>query len=251
MNAVEFKNLTVSYPPNGSKGHRVEALRGLTLAVPEGHVFGFIGPNGAGKTTAMHTLLGFVTPSSGDVRVFGEDARTTVARRRLGYLSEHPDTYRFLSGRELLMATGRIFGMKGRTLKQAVDGTLSSVGLLSDAAGRRIGTYSRGMMQRICLAQALIHDPDLLVLDEPTGGLDPFGRHDVRRLIAERRARGKTVFFSSHELSEVELVCDHVAILFGGRIIAEGVAGSLAGAGESLEQYFMRVISAEQNASRS
>lgn len=242
MNAVEFDDVHVSYPaPKGA----VTALRGLKLAVPEGTVFGFLGPNGAGKTTALHSLLGFVPPSSGQVRVFGEDVRKKLARRRIGYLAEQPDTYRFLTGIELLDATGRWFGLRGADLTRAVRKTLDTVRLSSDVASRRVGTYSRGMMQRICLAQALIHEPDLLILDEPTSGLDPLGRKDVRNIIVEWKGRGRTVFFSSHELSEVELVCDRVAILVGGQIVAEGPAGGLAGAGESLEQYFLRILSRE------
>jgi len=236
--AVETNDLTMVFP---SRTGAVTALDGLNLTIEEGHVFGFLGPNGAGKTTAMHILLGFLSPTSGEARVLGRNVRHSIARQRIGYLAEHPDTYRFLTGRELLAMTGRLFLLKGRHLRSRMDEVLQQTNIEA-YADRRIATYSRGMMQRICLAQALINDPDLVILDEPTGGLDPIGRMAIRRIIANLRARRKTVFFSSHELSEVELVCDQIAILSKGRIIAQGRAPDLAQPGESLEKYFLRVV---------
>jgi ABC-2 type transport system ATP-binding protein len=239
--AIEIKNLVVRFPSR--RGHYVDAVKGLRLTVGEGTVFGFLGPNGAGKTTTMHVLLGFVEAASGSAQVFGEDVRHSIARRRIGYLPERAETYPFLTGHELLHMAGRLFGMGGVGLRRRVDELLRQVDLV-DAADRRIGTYSRGMLQRIGLAQALVNDPDLVILDEPTGGLDPLGRMEVRKLIADLRARGKTVFFSSHELSEVELVCDHIALMVDGRVIAEGKASDLVRPGESLEQYFLRTVQA-------
>jgi len=233
-----MRGVTVSFP---SPGGAVMALSGLDLTVEPGQVFGFLGPNGAGKTTAMHVLLGFIDATAGEARLFGHDVRESIARQRIGYLPEHPDTYRFLTGRELLDLTARLFKLRGAARRRRVEESLATVGLY-EAASRRIATYSRGMMQRICLAQALINDPDLVILDEPTGGLDPMGRMDIRRIIGELRDRGKTVFFSSHELSEVELVCDTIAILCHGRIVAQGPAASLVAPGEHLEQVFMKVI---------
>jgi ABC-2 type transport system ATP-binding protein len=238
--AIETRNLTVEFP---SKGRPIRALDDVSLTVPTGRVFGFLGPNGAGKTTAMHVLLGFIAPTAGSALLFGEDVSRSIARQRIGYLPEQPDTYRFLTGRELLMATGRLFLMRGRPLADRVAAILAEVDL-DQAADRRIATYSRGMLQRICLAQALINDPDLVILDEPTSGMDPFGRMAVRHIIGRLRERGKTVFFSSHELSEVELVCDHLVILLRGRIVAEGLAADLVRPGESLERYFLRVVGA-------
>lgn len=240
--AIETTDLTVVFPLRRGE---VKALDKLNLSVKSGQVFGFLGPNGAGKTTAMHVLLGFIIPTSGEARLFGEDVRQSIARQRIGYLSEHPDTYRFLSGRELLVMTGHLFLMKGERLCSRIDEVLSQVEM-EEVADRRIATYSRGMMQRICLAQALINDPDLIILDEPTSGLDPIGRMGIRKIIADLKDRGKTVFFSSHELSEVELVCDHVAILSKGRVVAEGAASELVQHGESLERYFMKVVGAEE-----
>lgn len=236
--AIEMRSVTVRFP---SRGGVVTALEGLDLTVEPGQVFGFLGPNGAGKTTAMHVLLGFIAATEGEARLFGRDVRESIARQRIGYLPEHPDTYRFLTGRELLDATAALFRLDRRTRRRRVGESIEAVGL-GEAATRRIATYSRGMMQRICLAQSLINDPDLVILDEPTGGLDPIGRTDIRKIIGELRDRGKTVFFSSHELSEVELVCDTLAILARGRIVVQGPASSLVAPGERLEKVFMKVI---------
>lgn len=236
--AIEMRSVTVRFP---SRGGEVTALEGLDLTVAPGQVFGFLGPNGAGKTTAMHVLLGFIEANEGEARLFGRDVRESIARQRIGYLPEHPDTYRFLTGRELLDVTASLFRLDRRTRRQRIGEAIEAAGL-QGAVSRRIATYSRGMMQRICLAQALINDPDLVILDEPTGGLDPIGRRDIRRIIGELRDRGKTVFFSSHELSEVELVCDTLAILANGRIAVQGPAASLVAPGERLEKVFMKVI---------
>jgi ABC-2 type transport system ATP-binding protein len=236
--AIAIQDLTVVFP---SRQGAVRALDGLTLDVKPGQVFGFLGPNGSGKTTTMHVLLGFIAATAGEARLFGANVRESIARQRIGYLPEHPDTYRFLSGAELLLMTGRLFGMKGNSLRSRVQDLLHLTGIRG-AADRRIATYSRGMMQRINLAQALVNDPDLVILDEPTGGLDPIGRMEIREVIMDLRNRGKTVFFSSHELSEVELVCDRLAILARGRLVAEGKPADLARPGESLEKYFMRVV---------
>ena len=242
--ALETRDLTVAFAtPQGP----VQALNGVSLRVEPGRVFGFLGPNGAGKTTTMHVLLGFIAATSGEARIFGTDVRQSIARQRIGYLPESPDTYRFLTGRELLDITGRLFLMRGAALRDRVDRVLDEVGLQA-AADRRVATYSRGMTQRVCLAQALINDPDLVILDEPTGGLDPIGRMAVRRIISRLRESGKTVFFSSHELSEVECVCDHAAILAHGRIVAEGRLRDMVPPGESLERHFMRVIGAQEAA---
>ena len=236
--AVEMRDLSVVFP---SRQGDVTALDRVSLAVASGKVCGFLGPNGAGKTTAMHVLLGFVEPTAGEARILGTDTRQPIARQRIGYLPEHPHTYTFLSARELLTMTGRLFLIEKQMLRERVQTLLQRMGL-EKAADRRIGTYSRGMLQRVCLAQALINDPDLVILDEPTNGLDPIARMDVRRLIGELRDRGKTVFFSSHELSEVELVCDHITILAAGRVKAQGAASDLVAKDESLERFFMNLV---------
>jgi ABC-2 type transport system ATP-binding protein len=242
--AIAIENLSVSFV---ERGQRVDALQGLSLTVKEGTVFGFLGPNGAGKTTTMHVLLGFIGFEQGSAQIFGQDVRTAIARTRIGYLPENPQTYPFLTGRELLTTAGQLFRLNGSALRSRIEELLERVNL-GHAADRRIATYSRGMMQRIGLAQALINDPDLVILDEPTGGMDPLGRMEIRKIIAQLRERGKTVFFSSHELSEVELVCDHVAILSQGRLIVEGAASELVKKDESLEQYFLRMVTGKGGA---
>jgi ABC-2 type transport system ATP-binding protein len=239
--ALSFDGLDVRF---ASGTREVVALDNLSLAVPAGTICGFLGPNGAGKTTAIHVLLGFQQATRGDARIFGRHVNDPGARRRIGYLPEHPDAYRFLTGREMLRFAGRLCGLAGRGLDERADAVLREVDLAA-AADRRIATYSRGMRQRICLAQALLHEPDLLILDEPTGGLDPIGRLLIRRVISDWRSRGKTVFFSSHELSEVELVCDRVCILARGRVVAQGAPRELAAPGEGLEPFFLRVVSGE------
>jgi len=238
--AIELDNLTVTFP--GRSGPPVQALDQVSLRVEPGQVFGFLGPNGAGKTTALHVLLGFLAPTAGTARIFGCDVRQAIARDRIGYLPEHPDAYRFLTGRESLFTAGRLFRIPRRALSERIDQVLRQTGLPPDVARRTIATYSRGQRQRIGLAQALINEPDLLILDEPTGGLDPIGRMEVRRLIQDLKAAGKTVFFSSHELSEVERVCDHIALLARGRIVAQGSIDALVPPGEGLEPFFLRKV---------
>ncbi len=236
--AIDIQDLSVSFP--GRTGI-VQALQNLTLTVAPGSVYGFLGPNGAGKTTTLQVLLGFQEASSGTAHLFGCPITHSIARDKIGYMSENPDTYPFLTGRELLTMAGRLFNLPSSVIRKRSTQLLEETGL-SEAADQRIALYSRGMRQRICMAQALINDPELLILDEPTGGLDPLGRRDIRTLIAGRKAAGKTVFFSSHELSEVELACDRVAILSKGRLVAEGPVSTLVQPGDSLERFFIKTV---------
>jgi ABC-2 type transport system ATP-binding protein len=215
--------------------------------VEQGTAFGFLGPNGSGKTTLMHILLGFLNATGGEAWIFGDNVKKSIARQRIGYLPEHPQSYPFLTGQELLDMAGRIFGLRGKKLRDRREDLVEMVGL-NDAARRRISTYSRGMLQRIGLAQALMNDPELVILDEPTNGLDPVARLDVRCIIETLRGLRKTVFFSSHELSEVELVCDHIAILSKGKIAVQGKASELIGAGQRLEPFFLEVVQAGEAA---
>jgi ABC-2 type transport system ATP-binding protein len=238
--AIEIDRLSVSFPSRS--GPDIVALDNISFKVETGQVFGFLGPNGAGKTTTLHVLLGFLNASGGAARIFGCDVRASIARERIGFLPEHPDAYRFLTGWESLLVAGRLFRLPHPVLADRIETILALIGLPLDIARRSIATYSRGQRQRICLAQALINEPDLLILDEPTGGLDPLGRREVRTLIQNLKAAGKTVFFSSHELSEVELVCDHVALLARGRIVAQGAIRDLIPPDERLEQYFLRMV---------
>ena len=238
--AIQVEGLSVTFPLRRGSVH---ALRDVNFSVEPGTVFGFLGPNGAGKTTLIHVLLGFLDATAGTASIFGKPVTETIARERIGYLAENPDTYTFLTGRELLTMTGRLFRMSGTDIDSRADQLLEETGMTA-AADRRVASYSRGMRQRICMAQSLMNDPDLLILDEPTGGLDPLGRMEIRRMIAARCAAGKTVFFSSHELSEVELACDRVVILAAGQLVANGRVSELVKPGQSLERYFVELVTA-------
>ena len=200
---------------------RVVALEPLDMVVGRGEVFGLLGPNGSGKTTTMKMLLGLLRPDAGKAEIFGERAGSMSARRRCGFLPENPYFPGFLSGREVLRYYGRLVDLEGRALEGRIDQLLELVQLCA-AAGRPLKTYSKGMLQRIGLAQALLHDPDLLLLDEPTAGVDPAGSRQIRDLILTLKKRGKTVIFSSHLLEQVEEVSDRVLILNRGRKLCEG-----------------------------
>jgi ABC-2 type transport system ATP-binding protein len=200
-------------------GSRV-AVRELTLAVPQGEVFGFLGPNGAGKTTSMKMLLGLVRPTSGGGQVLGFPLGAPRGRARVGYLPEHFAFHQWLEGRELLRYHGRLLGLPRRRLDSLVEERLREVEL-ADAGSRRVREYSKGMKQRLGLAQALLGEPALVFLDEPTSGLDPLGRRLVRSLVHDLRARGATVFLNSHLLGEVELTCDRVAFVKDGRVVRD------------------------------
>jgi ABC-2 type transport system ATP-binding protein len=245
VNAVlEIHGLRVEFP-NRDLGKRNEvkvAVDGLNLRVEPGEVFGFLGPNGAGKTTTMNVLLGFVNPTAGSASIFGVDVRRPIARQRIGYLPELTYYYKFLNTEELLRFYARIFGIPRRERDQRIDAVLKLVEL-EEARKRLIKTYSKGMQQRVGLAQALINNPDLLILDEPTSGLDPLGRMKVREIIQRLKEEGKTVFFSSHELGEVETVCDRVAILHEGKLRVEGSVAKLASEYQcDLEHAFLKVV---------
>ena len=244
---IEIKNLCVTYRSRGGRQPDRAAVKNLQLSVRSGEVFGFLGPNGAGKTTTMNVLLGFINASSGDAFLFGANVREPIARQRIGYLPELTYYYKFLTAEELLRFYARIFGIPKPETERRIDAALKLVELES-ARKRPIKTYSKGMQQRVGLAQALINNPDLLILDEPTSGLDPIGRMKVREIIQRLKDEGKTVFFSSHELGEVETVCDRVAILHQGELKVEGRVGELAEQHQcNLEQLFLKVIGYTQS----
>ncbi|MBL9170969.1 MAG: ABC transporter ATP-binding protein [Verrucomicrobiales bacterium] len=246
---LRTEKLRVEFTSRELKEGKKVALEGLDLAVYAGEVFGFLGPNGAGKTTTMNVLLGFTNATSGSAYLFGQDVRTPIARQRIGYLPELTYYYKFLTAEELLRFYSRIFKLSRSERDNRIDQVLKLVEL-DQARKRPIRTYSKGMQQRVGIAQALINNPDLLILDEPTSGLDPIGRMEVRQLIQRLKSEGKTVFFSSHELGEVETVCDRVAILSKGQLKAAGNVQSLIASNEtSLEQAFLRIIGANLNPS--
>ncbi len=220
----------------------VRAVDGLTLSVSEGEILGFLGTNGAGKTTTIKMLLGLIPPDAGRIAVIGADPRKAESRRRIGYMPETAYYYPFLNVQELLRFYGGLCGMDKALIKKRTGELLEKVGL-EHAGKRQLKTYSKGMLQRAGIAQALLHDPDLLILDEPFTGLDPLARIQFRDLILELRQAGKTVFFSSHELSEAELICDRVAIMKEGRCVFGGAARDIAGdGGRNLERIFLGVL---------
>ena len=239
---LQTENLCVEYRTRGLKLEIKPALKGLNLSVCAGEVFGFLGPNGAGKTTAINVLLGFTPPTRGTAYLFGIDVRQPIARQRIGYLPEMTYYYKFLTAEELLRFYARVFGLPRLEADKRIDQLLKLVEL-EPARRRLIKTYSKGMQQRIGLAQALINDPDLLILDEPTSGLDPLGRMRVREIIQRLKNEGKTVFFSSHELGEVETVCDRVAIINQGELKIVGRVNDLVVQhGANLEKAFLDII---------
>jgi ABC-2 type transport system ATP-binding protein len=200
---------------------RVDAVRGISFQVNRGEIFGFIGPNGAGKTSTIKSILQLIFPTSGSIRLFGVPAGDSRARLRLGYLPENPYIYQYLKPLEFLELCGRLTEMKGSQRRKRSQELVEQLGL-AHAVDRPIGKFSKGMLQRIGIAQALLHEPELLILDEPFSGLDPIGRKDIRDVLLEHRNRGKTLFFTSHTLSDVELLCDRVAIIKQGQLSAYG-----------------------------
>jgi ABC-2 type transport system ATP-binding protein len=238
---LRTEKLRVEYRSREMRQATKVALRGLDLEVAAGEVFGFLGPNGAGKTTTMNVLLGFVPPTSGAASLFGIDVRQPIARQRIGYLPELTYYYKFLTAEELLRFYAKIFGLSRAVTDQRIAALLKLVELEA-AAKRPIKSYSKGMQQRVGLAQALINNPDLLILDEPTSGLDPLGRMKVREIIQRLKNEGKTVFFSSHELGEVESVCDRVAIIHEGELKALGRVADITGTHANLEKAFLDII---------
>lgn len=241
--ALETEHLRVVFRgPRRQK--EIVAVDDLTLSVKEGEVVGFIGPNGAGKTTTIKTLMGFIFPTSGAARVLSYEAGSKMARARTGYLPEVAHYYPFMTAEEILRLYGRLQGIRTKEMKDLIPSLISQVGLVGFER-LRLRNFSRGMLQRIGLAQAIMGDPDLLILDEVTSGLDPVGRRDLRIILREFKNRGKTVFFSSHELSEVAKLCDRVILIDDGRVIQEKSMQEIMeieGREGSLEDYFVEVV---------
>ena len=220
----------------------VNAVDDLSLKLNAGEVMGFLGTNGAGKTTTIKMMLGLLAPTSGIVKVLGGDPSDPRVRAHIGYMPEVATYYPYLNARELLAFYGGIYGLDAKTVRLRTDSLLESVGL-ADAAKRPLKTYSKGMLQRAGIAQALLNDPDLLVLDEPFTGLDPLARIHFRELLRNLKERGKTIFFSSHELGETELLCDRVAIMKKGHCVYHGPVKDIAGDGATnLERLFLKTL---------
>jgi len=231
-NAIEIRDLTKSFH-NVLTKEDVVAVDHLTLDVPEGQIFGFLGPNGAGKTTTIKMLLGLIFPDSGAAHILGQPAGDIDVKRKISYLPETPYFYEHMTGFEVLDFYGTLFGIPAQKRKARVSELLEQVGLASNMH-KRLRFYSKGMLQRIGLAQALVNDPQVLFLDEPTSGLDPIAHLEIRDLILRLREEGRTVFLSSHQLSDVEMVCDRVSIMNRGKVLKAGALKDLL-AGQTTE----------------
>jgi ABC-2 type transport system ATP-binding protein len=219
--AVAVHGLTKIFPVPFHPTRGVLAVKDLSLRIEPGEVYGLLGPNGSGKSTTLKIILGLVSPTRGRTEIFGRDSRLVESREAVGFLPENPYFYKYLTAAETLRFFGRLCGMTGATLKSRVNELLDLVGL-NKARDRRLGTYSKGMLQRIGLAQALIHDPRLVVLDEPTAGVDPAGSREIRDLIMDLKRRGITVLLSSHLLAQAQEICDRIGILADGVLVREG-----------------------------
>lgn len=219
------------------------ALAGLSLRVQRGETFGFLGPNGAGKSTTIKILLGLIFPDSGKVLLHGLPPSDVRSRERVGFLPEDTAYYRFLTPTEILHFYGRLFRIPHFERKKRIEKLLDEMGL-ADVRNRLLSTFSKGMLQKVGLAQALVNEPDTLVLDEPTSGLDPLARMDLHDLLTRLKRQGKTIFFSSHELSEVELLCDSIAIIKSGSLVYSGSLDSVLGQGkeQNLERLFLKTM---------
>jgi ABC-2 type transport system ATP-binding protein len=218
--AIAVHSLTKVFPIPFHRT-KVVAIRGLSLEVAPGQVYGLLGPNGSGKSTTLKIILGLVSPTAGRTEIFGRDSREVRSREAVGFLPENPYFYKYLTGEETLRFYGKLCGLRGRELTARTNEMLALV-RLEDARDRRLGGYSKGMLQRIGLAQALIQEPKLVVLDEPTAGVDPAGSREIRDLILDLKRRGITVLLSSHLLAQVQEICDRVGILANGILVREG-----------------------------
>ena len=218
--AITVKGLTKDFRI-GLRGLKLRAVDNVSFEIPRGQVFGLLGPNGCGKSTTLKIILGLVSPTAGEVSILGFPFATTAARSRTGFLPEAPYFHKFLTGRELVAYCARLSGVKPESVDQAVEEALALT-VMTEAGDRTIGTYSKGMLQRIGLAQAIVHDPELVILDEPTAGVDPVGSAAIGQMIKAMKAKGKTIVLCSHLLGQVEQVCDRIAIMDRGKLVLEG-----------------------------
>jgi len=224
--AIETENLTKDYPYGFLHLKTKRSLEGLTMQVEAGEAFGFLGPNGAGKTTTIKLLVGLIFPTSGTARILGKPISDIEMHREIGYLPEQPYFYDYLTAAELLDYFARIHNLTGADRRERVERMLKKVGL--ETAGKiQLRKYSKGMLQRVGLAQAILHDPQVVILDEPMSGLDPVGRREVRDIILELKREGRTVMFSTHILSDAEMLCDRVGVIVGGKLRGVGAPGEI------------------------
>ena len=225
--AIEIENLTKDYETGFWRKRKTRALDGLSLTVESGQIFGFLGANGAGKTTTLKLLMRLIYPTDGTARIFNRDIADVAMHQRIGYLPENPYFYDYLTAREFLDYCGELFGLDRPRRTRRTEEMLTLVNLEPKSWDRQMRKFSKGMLQRVGLAQALVNDPEIVFLDEPMSGLDPVGRREVRDLIASLRTQGKTVFMCSHILSDIEVLCDSVAILKHGRLAQSGSLAEL------------------------
>ncbi len=226
--AIETQNLTKEYPHGFLHLKRKTSLEGLTMQVQDGEVFGFLGPNGAGKSTTIKLLMGIIFPTTGSAQILGRPVSDVTMHRDIGYLPEQPYFYDYLTAGEVLDYFARFHGFSTTERNERVQKMLKRVGL--ETAGKiQLRKYSKGMLQRVGLAQAILHDPKLVILDEPMSGLDPVGRREVRDIILELKNAGKTILFSTHILSDAEMLCDRVGVIAGGKLRGVGAPGSIVG----------------------
>ena len=225
----------------GSGVTQKQVVFDLSLSVETGEVFGFLGPNGAGKSTTIKSLLGFLKINSGCLQIFGKIVGCEESRQHIGYLPELPFFYDHLTALETLILSGKLSGMTLAMLKIRIPDLLDRM-KLSAATQQKVGGFSKGMKQRLGMANALIHDPDILIFDEPMSGLDPIGRHQIKQLIKELQRDGKTIFFSSHILSDIEELCDRIGLIHHGRLLYQGNLDDFLVGGQNLEQRFVECI---------
>src|SRR5579864_6375792 len=237
MAAIEILGLQKTYMVGFWRKRPKRALLPLHLTVEEGEIFGFLGPNGAGKTTTLKLLMGLVFPTSGTARILGREWTDPDIKAQIGFLPEQPYFYDYLTAHELLNYYGQLSGVPAKHRKRRIEEVLQRVGLV-DVKGVQLRKFSKGMLQRAGIAQAILHDPKVIFLDEPMSGLDPVGRHEVRDIILDLKKQGRTVFFSTHILSDAEMLCDRVGVLSGGKLQGVGAPGEIV----SIEVHAMEIL---------
>jgi ABC-2 type transport system ATP-binding protein len=238
MAAIQLNGITKVF---WIKGKEVPVVSDLSLSIEKGKVFGFLGPNGAGKTTTIKMIVGLSRPDSGSISVLGKDPGSMESKMRTGFMPEHPSFYMYLTARELLYMIADIFGIPRKDQKERAEALMKKVDL-SEVTDDTVRKYSKGMLQRLGVAQALMNDPDVIFLDEPLDGLDPLGRSEIKKLLLDLKKEGKTIFFNSHILSDVEDICDEVGIIDKGVLVARGTVAAVKGSFPSLEDAFVSII---------
>lgn len=243
--AIEISGVSKCF---GSGRKKKQALHDITLSITQGEVFGFLGPNGAGKSTTIKLLLHFLRPDSGYLKIMGHTVGREEFRNQIGYISEFPFFYDHLTAKETMLLSGRLSGMTGLALREQIPLLLARMNL-TESADQRVSGFSKGMKQRLGMANALVHDPQVLIFDEPMSGLDPLGRHLIKEIIMDLQAQSKTVFFSSHILSDIETLCDRIGIVHQGHLLYAGDLYKFTNGSTSLEDRFVSIIKEHDYAS--